>query len=1028
MNDITKRIGSIEFACTSPEEIRNMSVLTVISADTYDDEGYPVTKGLMDPRMGVIEPGLRCKTCGCKNDECTGHFGHIELAMPVIHITFIDMIKKLLETHCKHCGMILTTPEVLEEYKSRKKEMADYGTELGAGYFGSDVAKEIKKSRTVQINDDDGEPHDYTVGYMHIESKDLDVVWCPHCHQVNSKVKLDKPTTFRYSNLDFELQPEEIMDKTESGIKKIIDGKLDEKESMEEKIKEEKLTPKQVREWLERILAVEEFDKNGKKRKDSEIEAEKEFRKEALRVMDFNPETLRPEWMVLTVLAVPPVTVRPSITLDLGERSEDDLTHKLIDILKINQKLKESRDTGAPQLIVDDLWGLLQYHVTTYFDNQTSKIPPAMHRSGRSLRTLAQRLYGKEGRFRFNLSGKRVNFSARTVITPDPMLSINEVGVPIEAARELTVPMHVNELNKETMKEIVKRGRSPVDENGKYIPGVNYVIRSDGRRIRLTDENAETVAENLDLDYTVERQLQDGDVVLFNRQPSLHRMSMMAHLVRVMEGHTFRFNLCVCPPYNADFDGDEMNLHVLQGEEARAEARIIMLVQENILSPRYGGPIIGPIHDHITGAYFLTAGNPRFNKMEMMTIMSKLDDVEIPKPYVDENGKEYWTGKQLFSTVLPDDIKIAPFRASICKGCKTCKKEQCKNDAYVVIKEKKVNKDGYVEGGLVCGTIDVKAIGNNKGRILDQIAHDYDADRACKFINDVTRIALGAIMNCGFSTGIDDEDIDENAKMKVESYSQECMNDVDKYIESYRKGELEQMPGRSIRETLEIKAQAKLEEARNEAGNVVAERMGMNNPAVVMSKCGARGSMLNLSQMAACVGQQTVRGDRLMRGYRDRTLSHFEKNDLGALSRGFVKSSYKVGLTPTEFFFHAMGGREGLVDTAVRTSRSGYMQRRLMSALEDLKLTDDGSVRNTEGAIIQFKYGEDGVNPISAVGGDAIDIDNLFLDVLGPEKAIKFLRMDKKDVTKNYGEHEGDDIEAEEGEESEPIESDYEGE
>ena len=451
---------------------------------------------------------------------------------------------------------------------------------------------------------------------------------CPYCGETQIKIKLDKPTTFR-----------EVEDN-------------------------HKLTPKEVRERLERIPD------------------------EDLKALGIDPQTCRPEWMVLTVLAVPPVSVRPSITLEAGDKSEDDLTHKLVDVLRINQRLRENRDAGAPQLIVEDLWELLQYHVTTYFDNQTSGIPPARHRSGRPLKTLEQRLKGKEGRFRSNLSGKRVNFSARTVISPDPLLSINDVGVPTFAARELTVPLRVTQYNIEKVREIVRRGPMADQLNFPYRPGANYVIRSDGRKIRITERNAQEVAEGLDIGYTVERQLVDGDVVLFNRQPSLHRMSMMAHRVKVMEGKTFRFNLCVCPPYNADFDGDEMNLHVLQSDEARAEARIIMQVQENILSPRYGGPIIGAIHDHITGAYFLTHNNPRFNKEEAANIMFKLADVEMPEPFIDEEtGEEYWTGRQLFSTILPKDFSTS-FRANICNctNLAECKKGNCPNDGYVIIR------------------------------------------------------------------------------------------------------------------------------------------------------------------------------------------------------------------------------------------------------------------------------------------------------------------------------------------------------
>ncbi|MCL2607617.1 MAG: DNA-directed RNA polymerase subunit A' [Methanomassiliicoccaceae archaeon] len=927
MIGISKRIGSIKFSCVSPEEIRKMSATKIITADTYDDEGYPIEMGLMDPHMGVIEPGLRCKTCGCKVDECPGHFGHIDLAMPVIHVGFIKDIKTLLESTCRKCGRLMLTEDQIEECRQNMDRVEELGGDTAdLKTFSKSTAKDAS-------------------------SKGL----CPYCGEEQIKIKLDKPTTFR-----------EVDDN-------------------------HKLTPREVRDRLERISD------------------------EDLRTLGMDPATCRPEWMVLTALAVPPVTVRPSITLDTGDRSEDDLTHKLVDVLRINQRLRENRDAGAPQLIVEDLWELLQYHVTTYFDNQTSGIPPARHRSGRPLKTLAQRLKGKEGRFRSNLSGKRVNFSARTVISPDPLLSINEVGVPTKAARELTVPVHVNEHNIQMLKEMVIRGPAP-PEDGPYLPGVNYVIRSDGRRMRVTERNAADISESLEIDYTVERQLVDGDVVLFNRQPSLHRMSMMAHRVRIMPGKTFRFNLCVCPPYNADFDGDEMNLHVLQSDEARAEARILMQVQENILSPRYGGPIIGAIHDHITGVYYLTHANPKFDHTRTLNILSKLSNIEMPEPAGTIDGKEYWTGKQLFSTVLPKNLR-ATFKASICQNCERCKMEECEHDSYVKVRD----------GVLLCGTIDAKSIGNSKGKILDRIARDYGPERVRQFIDEVTRLALGAIMDRGFSTGIDDEDIPDEAKMQIQEFNKECIDKVTSFVQSYRDGTLDQMPGRSLRETLEVEVMKVLGQARDQAGRIAGKHLGMENSAVVMARSGARGSMLNLSQMAGCVGQQAVRGERLSRGYWNRTLPHFTKGDLGAYAKGFVSNSYKTGLSPTEFFFHAMGGREGLVDTAVRTSRSGYMQRRLISALEDLKLMGDGTVRNTADTIIQFEYGEDGADPARSVQGKAIDLDDLFAEVLGDD-ADKLLDIETREVGEDYGTIEKDEMEFIEEEDGGFEEPDFGGE
>ena len=875
---IPKRIAGIRFEVLSPQEIRRMSVAKIITPETYDDDGYPIEAGLMDPRLGVIDPGLRCKTCGGKAGECPGHFGHIELAAPVIHVGYAKLIAKLLNATCRECGRILL-----------KDEKRDYYIE------------QIEKKK--QLNQD----YEDIVKKVFSEAKNVKV--CPHCGAEQIDIKFEKPTFF-------------------------YEG-------------EHKLTPKDVRERLEKIPD------------------------EDLPAFGMNPKAVRPEWMVLTVLPVPPVTVRPSIILETGQRSEDDLTHKLVDIIRINQRFLDNKEGGAPQLILEDLWELLQYHVTTYLDNEVSGIPPARHRSGRPLKTLAQRLKGKEGRFRGSLSGKRVNFSARTVISPDPNISINEVGVPKVVAEELTVPFHVTERNIEEARELILRTEHPK---------ANYVIRPDGRRIRVLDTNREELAEKLEPGMIIERQLMDGDIVLFNRQPSLHRMSIMAHYVRVLPYKTFRLNPAVCPPYNADFDGDEMNLHVPQSLEAQAEAKILMAVQEHILSPRFGGPIIGGIHDHISGLYLLTRGEKLFTRKEVMTLIKPIKVKELPKPKYVKDGVEYWTGKQIFSLILPD-ITIE-FKAEICQGCEECKKEKCEYDAYVIIKN----------GELVRGTIDEKAVGAFKGIIIDEIMRKYGSERTKKFIDDMTHLAIRAIMHTGFSFGISDEDIPEEAVKQIHEVIEEAERKVEELIKAYREGNLEPMPGRSIEETLEMKIMQVLGKARDQAGKIAGRFLGMDNPAVIMAVSGARGSMLNLTQMAACIGQQSVRGERIKRGYTytNRTLPHFKPGDLGAEARGFVKSSYKEGLSPIEYFFHAMGGREGLVDTAVRTSQSGYLQRRLINALQDLKVEYDGTVKEqTSGMLVQFRYGEDGVDPTKSFRGKAVDVKRIVREILSETAGVE---------------------------------------
>lgn len=860
-----KRIDSIKFGLLSPKEIRKMSVTKIITPDTYDDDGFPIEMGLMDQRLGVIDPGLRCKTCGGRPGECPGHFGHIELVAPVIHVGYARLIRKILGSVCRSCKRILLEKNDQDNFSAQIKEHQREGQPI------DEILKEVfKRAMAVGV--------------------------CPHCGAEQLKVSFESPTTY------------------EEG--------------------EHKLMPADVRARLEQIP-----DKD-------------------LPVMGIDPKQVRPEWMILTVLPVPPVTARPSIILESGQRSEDDLTHKLVDIIRINQRFQENREAGAPQLIIEDLWELLQYHVTTYIDNEVSGIPPARHRSGRPLKTLSQRLKGKEGRFRGSLSGKRVNFSARTVISPNPNLSINEVGIPQRIAEEMTITENVTDRNLKAMVELLKCGRN--------YPSANYVRRLDGKRVKVTSTNFEDLAEQLQVGWKIERQLKDGDIVLFNRQPSLHRMSIMAHRVRVMPGKTFRLNPAVCPPYNADFDGDEMNLHVLQNEEARAEARILMDVEENILSPRFGGPVIGGIHDHISGLYLLTRGGTRFDENDALELLRHSRITDLIEPSFGEGDKPYWSGKDIFSMILPEGFNTT-FEAEICHNCEVCLKERCEHDAYVVIKN----------GRLLTGTIDERAIGAFKGKILDRITKEYGPDRARRFIDDATSLAIRAITRLGFSFGINDEDIPLNAQNQIRALNIATEQQVAQLVDAYDNNELEPLPGRSVEETLELRIMQELGKVRDAAGEVAGAYLGMDNTAVAMALSGARGSMMNLTQMAGCVGQQSVRGARITRGYEGRTLSHFERGDLGAAAHGFVKSSYKSGLNPTEFFFHAIGGREGLVDTAVRTSQSGYFQRRLINALQDIEVKYDGTVRETRGMIVQFEYGEDGVDPSRGDYGKSINIDRI---------------------------------------------------
>ena len=955
-----KEIGSIQFGLMDPETYRDMSATKIITADTYDDDGYPIDMGLMDPRLGVIDPGLECRTCGSHSGSCNGHFGHIELAAPVIHVGFTKLIRRLLRSTCRECGRLSLTAEEQAEFR----EGLQRNEELGEDW--TDVLKAaVRQARKASR--------------------------CPHCGAEQHDIKHEKPTTY------YEVQDVLAGDYSEriaSAMQPDDDGEggrspqaLAEESGLDVSRVNDILSGEfrpvgEDRKKLEKALDLDLTEEDMNKLMPSDIrDWFEDIPDDDIRTLGIDPDRSRPEWMILTVLPVPPVTARPSITLDNGQRSEDDLTHKLVDIIRINQRFMENREAGAPQLIIEDLWELLQYHVTTFVDNEISGTPPARHRSGRPLKTLSQRLKGKEGRFRGSLSGKRVNFSARTVISPDPTLSLNEVGVPERVAREMTQTMNVSERNVDQARQYVRNG--PEGH-----PGANYVKRPDGRRLKVTEKNCEELAEKVGPGWEVNRHLIDGDIVIFNRQPSLHRMSIMAHEVVVMPYKTFRLNTVVCPPYNADFDGDEMNMHALQTEESRAEARVLMRVQEQMLSPRFGENIIGAIQDHISGTFLLTNGNPEFSETQALDLLRATSIDTLPEPAgEDETGDPYWTGRQLFSELLPDDLNLE-FTSSA-------------GDRVEI-------EDGRLESG----TIDEDAVGAFGGEVVDTLAKIHSKTRARVFVNEVASLAMRAIMHFGFSIGIDDESIPDEATALVDEAIGSAHDRVEELIEIYEAGELESLPGRTVDETLEMKIMQQLGKARDSAGEIAEDHFTDDNPAVVMARSGARGSMLNLTQMAGCVGQQAVRGERINRGYEDRTLSHYQRNDLSAEAHGFVENSYRGGLTPREFFFHAMGGREGLVDTAVRTSKSGYLQRRLINALSELEAQYDGTVRDTSGTVVQFEFGEDGTSPVKVSSSEAnpVDVENVADRILDAEfgsEAEKREFLGRKEQPTNISEYAG---------------------
>jgi DNA-directed RNA polymerase II subunit RPB1 len=675
------------------------------------------------------------------------------------------------------------------------------------------------------------------------------------------------------------------------------------------------------------LLTPEFVLKSFKRITDSDCEA-----------LGFKSNWCRPNWLICSTLPVPPPPVRPSVKQFNNQRSEDDITHKLIDIIKTNNHLKKKLDSEKSlENTIDEWTQVLQYHVSTLIDNEIPGVNSSTHRSGRPLKTLRQRLKGKEGRIRGNLMGKRVDFSARSVITPDPNINIDELGVPYKVAMNLTFPDIVTPYNINKLTQYVK--------NGPYKhPGAKSIKRKIDN-VTTSLQYVDTDSIELKVGDVVNRHLIDGDTVLFNRQPSLHKMSMMAHKVRVMDYSTFRLNVTVTTPYNADFDGDEMNMHVPQSIQTSVELQYLAAVPLQIISPSQHVPIITLVQDSLLGLNRLTDDNVYLTKSDIMNILIyiKSFDGVLPEPEIKE-PVEKWSGRQLVSIILP-------------KGIEMNMKNKSHNDTDIDVLNFVKIDNGIIKQGRFDNSI------MNKGSrgLIHMIHNDYGHKEAQLFLDNLQNIVTRYLVKTGFSVGISDLIANTDTVSKIEETLISKKKDVSKLVQQIHQNIFDSNTD-NVSGEFETKVNQLLNKAINEAGKIGLKSLDRNNRMINMVSAGSKGKEINIAQMVACLGQQNVDGKRIPNGFNNRTLPHFSKFDVSPESKGFVENSFIKGLNPTEFFFHAMGGREGLIDTAVKTADTGYLQRKLIKAMEDLKISSDLSVRNASGTILQFLYGEDGMH------------------------------------------------------------------
>uniref|UniRef100_A0A915CGP7 DNA-directed RNA polymerase n=1 Tax=Parascaris univalens TaxID=6257 RepID=A0A915CGP7_PARUN len=464
--------------------------------------------------------------------------------------------------------------------------------------------------------------------------------------------------------------------------------------------------------------------------------------------------------------------------------------------------------------------------------------------------------------------------------------------------------------------------------------------------------------------------------------------------VKILPWSTFRMNLSVTTPYNADFDGDEMNLHLPQSLETKAEISEIAMVPRQLITPQANKPVMGIVQDTLTAVRMMTKRDVFIELPRMMDLLMQMPnwDGKIPQPAI-LKPKPLWTGKQVFTLIIPGNVNVLRTHSTHPDDEDSGPyKWISPGDTKVIIEH------GELLAGIICS----KTIGRSAGNLLHVVTLELGWEVAAHFYSHIQTTVNAWLLAEGHTIGIGDTIADQATYKDIQETIRKAKYDVVEVIEKAHNDELEPTPGNTLRQTFENMVNRILNDARDRTGGSAQRSLSEFNNFKAMVVAGSKGSKINISQVIACVGQQNVEGKRIPFGFRHRTLPHFIKDDYGPESKGFVENSYLAGLTPSEFFFHAMGGREGLIDTAVKTAETGYIQRRLIKAMESVMVNYDGTVRNSIAQMVQLRYGEDGL--------DGMWVENQSMPSMKPtnalfEKEFKLDLSDEKSLRKMYTEN-----------------------
>ncbi|XP_020588466.1 DNA-directed RNA polymerase I subunit 1-like [Phalaenopsis equestris] len=995
----------ISFSFYSAEEVRRISFKAITKSELLDTKDSPVPDGLYDPALGPVKDLDTCKSCGQQILHCPGHYGHIELARPIYNPLLFRSLKYLLQIACFYCHNFRMGHEKVRKYVSilslivegnvtkAKKMAANFWDEA---IFGPEDTKKhsysppdanyLKRSWT---SIQQAEAASVLQEIMREKPKK-----CNHCKKINPKLESRTFCWLEMSHRTSEHRANVIEDsslRTTSGG----DGEL-----LDPQANRSRQLPY---EFLKHIASSERVDLSS-----SEVEVilKNLWRKEStlcMLICDIQCRRLRNferengyAMFFLKALLVPPNQFRPPAHCgqELLEHPQNVLLSRVVEA---NISLGNTEHSHQDIL---QKWRDLQNSVNLLFDNTKG-----FGRSDIALNGIRQLLDKKEGILRQKMMGKRVNFACRSVISPDPYLAVNEIGIPPYFALRLTYPERVTPWNVNKLRQAVMNGPN-------FYPGAtHYMERERFYTLQAGMDMRNAISRKLPTSRAVTkvgmgpetkfeakfvyRHLQDGDIVLVNRQPTLHKPSMMAHVVRVMNGEkTIRMHYANCSTYNADFDGDEMNVHFPQDEISRAECVHIVNANKQYIVPTSGNPIRSLIQDHIVSAVLLTKmdtfltreeysqllyvscvpppsySSQAINFGQKISAVVVADDIQ-PLPPAIWKPKLLWTGKQVITAILHHLIKGREPLTVQKEG--RIPKEYFGKDAI----ERKLF---VYNNELVHGIIDKAQFG--KCGLVHTIHELYGADIAGQLLAVFSRLFTFFLQMHGFTCGVDDllvfEKSDKKRKRILEN--SECLSeDVHSRFTKATTNDLKD-PLKLLKETEKVvrrngeSAVTRLDRMMSNSLNALTSEVnsvlfpgGLQKPfptncLSLMTSTGAKGGLVNMTQISSLLGQQELEGKRVPRMASGKTLPCFPPWDISSRAGGFISDRFLTGLRPQEYYFHCMAGREGLVDTAVKTSRSGYLQRCLVKNLECLTVSYDHTVRDADGSIVQFTYGEDGVD------------------------------------------------------------------